>query len=229
MPPKDRLDGGRVIPVYFSNAGAAPHGLALGDLESLGPVTPLGGISSLLGWVLLALARRVGLPLMPMKRTSTALTALALLTACNGTPPPTLRNFANPMPEMFTSGQPTEAQFSGLRSIGITRVVQLRPANEPGSGWEEEAAAGLGLEFVRLPIAGGKDLTRDNVQRFADEVSRSKGHGTLVCCASSNRVGALFALKAFWIDGQTKEQALELGRSAGMTRLEPEVQRLLDQ
>lgn len=36
------------------------YGLALGDLKWLGPVTPLGGVSFLAGWVLLVLSRRVG-------------------------------------------------------------------------------------------------------------------------------------------------------------------------
>ena len=164
-----------------------------------------------------------------MKHPSLVLGAIALLTACSSGPPATIRNFANPMPKIYTSGQPTEAQFATMKAMGIHRVIQLRPATEKDTGWEEERAAELGIEFVRLPVAGAKDLTRDNVQRFADEVGKNPEAGTLVCCASSNRVGALFALKAFWLDGSTKEEAMALGKKAGMTRLEPAVSQLVNQ
>ena len=46
-------------------------------------------------------------------------------------------------------------------------------------------------------------------------------------CASGNRVGGLFALKAFYVDGKTPEEALEIGRSAGMTRTEAVVRQEL--
>lgn len=36
------------------------YGLALGEIAWLGPVTPVGGVAFLAGWVLLVLSRRVG-------------------------------------------------------------------------------------------------------------------------------------------------------------------------
>jgi hypothetical protein len=46
---------------------------------------------------------------------------------------------------------------------------------------------------------------------------------TLVHCGSSNRVGALLALRAAWLKGATLEAALAAGRSAGLTGLESAV------
>ncbi len=48
----------------------------------------------------------------------------------------------------------------------------------------------------------------------------------LVHCASGNRVGALFALREK-ANGATNEQAIAAGKTAGMTRLEPEVLKVL--
>ena len=162
-----------------------------------------------------------------MNRTHLALTALALLAACSNTAPATLPYFSSPLPGIYTSGQPSVAQFAGLKSIGISRVIHMRLASEKGTGWEEKAAEELGLDFVRLPIAGAKGLTRENVQRFADELAKESEAGTLVACGSSNRVGAMFALKAFWLDGATADDALRLGQEAGITRLLPTVTKLL--
>ena len=45
--------------------------------------------------------------------------------------------------------------------------------------------------------------------------------------ATGNRVGALTALKAVWLDGMTPDAALVLGRATGLTRLEPAVRAAL--
>ena len=49
---------------------------------------------------------------------------------------------------------------------------------------------------------------------------------TLVSCASSNRVGAMFALKAFWLDKMPRDESLALGKKAGMLSLTPVVEQL---
>lgn len=138
-----------------------------------------------------------------------------------------ISNLRTPSPGVHTSGQPTPEQFAQLQAAGTTRVIQLRLPDEKGSGWEEQRAAELGLQFVRLPIDGEAGLSIDNVRRFADEL-RAKGDGdVLVCCGSSNRVGALFALQAFWLDGSNVADALAAGKAAGLTKLEPKVKELM--
>jgi protein tyrosine phosphatase (PTP) superfamily phosphohydrolase (DUF442 family) len=133
-------------------------------------------------------------------------------------------SFAPPLPDTFCSGQLTPAQFDRLPSLGIRRVVSLRRANEDGSGWEEVRARQLGLEFVRLPIAGADDLDDEHVAALGRAMAPRVP--TLVACASSNRVGALLALKARQ-DGATPEQALQIGKQCGLARLEPEVRKRL--
>lgn len=142
---------------------------------------------------------------------------------------PAIRNLSRPSPEVWCSGQPTEAQFDELAAAGVSRVIHLRASNEKGTGWEEQRAASAGVEFVRLPIAGAAGLTRSNVEAFAQLLDKPTEGRTLVSCGSSNRVGALLALKAAWLDGRSKQDAMQLGREAGMTRLAGKVEQLLSQ
>lgn len=170
-----------------------------------------------------------------MKHPFAALGALAWLVACSSPPADPagapeqlgMRNYAAPLPDIHTSGQPTPEQFALLSKAGIRRVIQLRPATEQGTGWEEAAAQPAGVTFVRLPIDGKDGLTRANVERFAAELAAGGGAPTLVCCGSSNRVGGLFALKAGWLDGKSADEALTIGRSAGLKALEDTVKQLL--
>jgi hypothetical protein len=47
-------------------------------------------------------------------------------------------------------------------------------------------------------------------------------------CGSGNRIGALFALMAFHLEGESADRALQVGREAGLTRLEPVVRERLE-
>ena len=174
-----------------------------------------------------------------MLRTSTLLAAALLVTACGadgsadpagGEQPPALgiRNLSKPLPNILCSGQPTEEQFDKLERAGVTHVLHLRTKGEQGTGWEEARANRADVLFERLEIAGADGLTRENVEAFAEKLAAYKGGTVLVSCGSSNRVGAMFALKAAWLDGASKEEAMALGKRAGMTRLASKVEALLD-
>ena len=162
--------------------------------------------------------------------------AILLAAGCAAGPAPTTvaRPFAelgiahsfSPMPRIHCSGQPQPAQFDGLAAAGIKDVICLRPLGEDGTGWEEERAKALGLRFVRLPVKGAPDLTEANVRALDEALAGSSG-ATLVCCGSSNRVGALMALRARQLQGKSAEEALAIGKACGLTKLEPQVKELV--
>ncbi len=135
-------------------------------------------------------------------------------------------NAREPIPGLVTAGQPTPDQLDGLVATGYTHFVSLRPATESGAGWEEERS-GANLDFTRIPVSGATDLTRDNVEALDRVLAEAGGAPTVLYCASGNRVGALLALRAYWLDGASATDALALGRAAGLTRLEPAVMALL--
>jgi uncharacterized protein (TIGR01244 family) len=126
---------------------------------------------------------------------------------------------------LVAAGQLDERQLEALPAAGFRRAVCLRPADEPGTGWEEAAASRVGLDFVRLPIRSAADLTEANAREL--EAVLQGGEPVLLYCGSANRVGGLLALKWHWLDGVPAAEALERGRAAGMTRTEPKVRERL--
>lgn len=181
----------------------------------------------------------------------TALLAILVLSACGGAgssneqataepaataqPAPSLdlvtsmgvMNAREPMPGLISAGQPTQEQFDALVKAGYTRIISLRPQVENGTGWEEAEAQKTGAFFARIPIDGAADLTRENVELLDRILENGNGEPTVLYCASSNRVGALLALRAAWLKGASPQDALDLGKAAGMTRMEPAVTQLL--
>lgn len=129
--------------------------------------------------------------------------------------------------DLYVGGQPTASELAQFAGGGGRHVIDLRmPSENPGFD-EAGAVAEAGMKYHRLPIAGPAGLTRDNVQALDRLLSQFQGEKTLLHCASSNRVGALMALRAKWLYGAGEAEALALGREHGLASLRPEVERLL--
>ncbi|MCD0246630.1 protein tyrosine phosphatase family protein [Xanthomonas melonis] len=130
--------------------------------------------------------------------------------------------------DVLTSGQPTPAQLRAAAADGVTTVIDLRAPDEPRGYDEARVAESLGLRYVRLPIRNADALTPEAVRALRRSLNQQSRGQVLLHCASGNRVGALVALLAAR-DGASTDQALQLGRNAGMQpSLEPAVRRQLD-
>ncbi len=138
-----------------------------------------------------------------------------------------LPNQGMPLPGVVTGGQPTSVHLRALAESGFTTVINLRLEEEEDFSTQIEETETLGLDYVHIPIGGAEDLTPDSARALADAM-HSAGGPVAIHCRSGNRVGALLAVKAAWIDGASPEEALELGLAGGLTRLEPAVRGLLE-
>lgn len=137
-------------------------------------------------------------------------------------------NARTPMEGVLTGGQPTEEQLAELARAGYRTLVNLRTEGENEvSDREAELAEKLGMRYVHLPMAGAEGLTEDNAKALEEVLADESVYPVVVHCGSGNRVGALFALKAFYFDCQNGKEALETGKAAGLTRLEPAVRKTL--
>lgn len=165
-----------------------------------------------------------------MRHVISALLALALA-ACAASPPtrlalPALPNVAQPDDGIVTAGAVAAGDVAAIRAAGIRAVVDLRTEDETPVFDEAAAVTSAGMAYVNLPIHGADGLSRDNVAAF-DAALRDAPRPVLVHCASSNRVGAMAALRAAWIGGASAEEALATGRAWGLKGLEPTVRELL--
>lgn len=126
--------------------------------------------------------------------------------------------------DLYSAGQPSEDELATLARKGVRTIINLRHPSEATDFDEVAAVAAAGMRYVAIPIAGGKDLTRETVARFSTELAQAQACGpVLVHCASANRVGAMIALERAWIQDQTAGVALAAGRAAGLASLEPAV------
>ena len=132
-----------------------------------------------------------------------------------------------PSATLLTAGQPDAAQLRQVAEAGVKHVINLRPESEQPGEDEAGLVQALGMRYHLMPIAGAQDLNIDNVRALDRLLAEIGDAPTLFHCASSNRVGALMALRAAWLHGESPEAALAVGRAHGLTGLEPVVRQIM--
>ena len=140
---------------------------------------------------------------------------------------PAIANAISPAPGIVAAGRLRAADVEGLRGAGIRHVIDLTPDTETPDFDEAAAIRAAGLGYSNLPLRGASDLTRNNVLAF-DALMRSAKRPVLVHCASGNRVGAMAALRAAWVDGRPLEEAVAIGKEWGLKGLEGEVRQRIE-
>jgi protein tyrosine phosphatase (PTP) superfamily phosphohydrolase (DUF442 family) len=140
---------------------------------------------------------------------------------------PVLPGACQPLEGVIACGLPTEQELREAHQGGLRTVINLCPVAEQKID-EQALITGLGMRYVHLPIAGPADLTRANAMRLAELLADPTARPLMVHCASGNRVGALFALKAFFADGTDRDTALAAGRTTGLKALEGAVSGIIN-
>jgi len=141
-------------------------------------------------------------------------------------PTPLLLNEAEPEAGLLTGGAPETADgYLALAAAGYRTLIDLRPDVELAPETATWIGAS-GLAWVRIPIAGDADLNLGTARALAAALA-PEGAPRVLACRTGNRSGALLAVRAFWLEGRSAEEALALGKAGGLTRLEPAVRQLL--
>lgn len=131
-----------------------------------------------------------------------------------------------PEPGLLCSGQLDELQFAALSASGYKSFINLRTPGESGTGWEAEKAASLGVSYVNLPVAGAAGIDEAHARRLASALAEAE-RPVVLYCGSSNRVGALYGLSAFYTQDKSAEESLALAEAAGVKSLKPRLMQLL--
>lgn len=140
---------------------------------------------------------------------------------------PAVADAVSPAPGVVSAGRLAPADIQRVRDAGVRQIIDLTPDAETPDFDEAAAARAAGIAYANLPLSGPSDLTHENVRAF-DALLRAAKRPVLVHCASGNRVGAMAALRAAWVDGHSAEKAITIGKAWGLTGLEGEVRRRIE-
>jgi len=118
-----------------------------------------------------------------------------------------------------SAGQPDAKAFSLAAEAGYAAVIDLRGKQESRGLDEAAVLQDLGLDYVELPLTSPEDISLENAAKL-DEILSGYSEPVLIHCGSANRGGALLALRKS-LHGASDDDALQYGRDAGLTGLEP--------
>jgi len=159
---------------------------------------------------------------------------LMLATAATGSPaePPeavdaaSIPNYRLIHSGLATAGQPAPEAMAKLRDMGFRTVVNLRTEGEGGAG-ERAVVEAQGLRYVWVPITA-ESFSLADVEAVENVLRDPSSGPVLIHCASSNRVGAVWAAVQAR-EGKPIDEALAAGRQAGLRspQLETAVRRIL--
>jgi protein tyrosine phosphatase (PTP) superfamily phosphohydrolase (DUF442 family) len=137
-----------------------------------------------------------------------------------------IKNLTQQGDNAFSGGQPSQVDFSIMKDGGIQHVVNLRPSSE--ADWnEKEVVDTLGMSYHQLEIAGVDDINVANARQLGALIKGFDNEAYFIHCASGNRVGALIAINEALVNGKDIEQAIEMGKQWGLTKLEPQVRAVI--
>ena len=132
-----------------------------------------------------------------------------------------------PVDNITSAGQPDEATLEVFAESGYVAVIDMRGPDENRGIDEEAAVAEAGMQYIAFPVTGAEAINFENAAELDRLLSEIDGP-VLLHCGSGNRVGAMLALRES-LEGADDEAALEYGRSAGLTGLEPLVKKKLEE
>jgi protein tyrosine phosphatase (PTP) superfamily phosphohydrolase (DUF442 family) len=117
---------------------------------------------------------------------------------------------------LYFADQPDAAGFEAAKQAGVLTVIDLRAPGE--RDWDERALVeGLGLAYYNVPVEGGA-FDRAAFERIEALVAQAGPEPILLHCSSSNRVGGWLATHLVTRHGLSEEEALAVGRRAGITK-----------
>lgn len=128
---------------------------------------------------------------------------------------------------LWVMGLPSAAQIEQFADQGGDIVINLLSDKEMKDSHEPATVTRNGMAYYHVPVNGADGVSLANA-RLVDRIMLKNSDKTILLhCASSNRVGALMALRAAWLDGFSVEESLAVGRNSGMTSLEGKVTSML--
>ena len=132
-----------------------------------------------------------------------------------------------PDDQILATGQPSASDFAALKNNGYSTIINLRSEGEMMGINEARMVEENGMDYIHFPIAGATGITVENARKLDAMIKDARAGKIVIHCASSNRVGALLALRAFHCEGKSASEAINYGRDAGLAGLIGHVQTLL--
>ena len=111
---------------------------------------------------------------------------------------------------LSSSGQPTEAQLSGLAGEGVELIINLALHDDPRYSLADEAASvrSLGMAYIHIPVQFDRPLKSD-LAAFFNALQSNQDKKIHVHCAANMRVTVFLGLYFLIREGRSDAEAFK--------------------
>jgi uncharacterized protein (TIGR01244 family) len=116
---------------------------------------------------------------------------------------------------IFLASQPSAADFEQAKDGGVKTVINMRSEGEFKDFDEKALVEKLGLKYVNPAVKNAADLTDAKFDEYV-ALLKTAERPILLHCASSNRVGAVWAAYRATEGGLSFDEALKEAKTVGL-------------
>lgn len=118
---------------------------------------------------------------------------------------------------VYFGGQPSAESIEVLKQLGVKVVINLRrPEETTALGFDEKAMVETaGMQYVSVPM-GSELPTAEALKPVLEKLGTADEERVFLHCASSNRVGAVWAVFEGTTGGKSVDDAIAEGKKAGL-------------
>ncbi len=125
---------------------------------------------------------------------------------------------------VYFGGQPTTESFDALKQQGVKVVINLRRADEMTKvNFDEKAAVeAAGMKYIQVPMESSALPSADALKPILEKLGAADDEHVFLHCASSNRVGGIWAVFEGINGKKPTDDAIADGKKAGLKSVELE-------
>ena len=118
--------------------------------------------------------------------------------------------YRQPLPDIATSGQPTESQIVAIAAAGYPVIINLALHDDPRYSLRDEAATvrSAGMEYIHIPVKFDGP-TQADLQTFFEAMDKHSGGKIWIHCAANIRVSVFLGLYLVIRKSEAQEIAFE--------------------
>lgn len=116
---------------------------------------------------------------------------------------------------LFIAGQPSEESFEGIKALGVSKVYNMRSAQEADFDFEQKACETLGMDYEQFALVENGKLSAEQCKKLSELINDEDKF--FIHCGSANRISGWLITYLTQYKNYSFDQATDIAMNSGLT------------